>query len=279
MKQVYEKYGLQESTTDFVGHAVALAPTDDYLNQACGPTIGKIKLYVNSVLQYGGSPFIYPIYGLGGVPEGFSRLAAVHAGTFMLNKQVDGFVYDEAGKVCGVKSGEEVAKCKLVICDPSYAAPEKTRAVGHIIRAICILGAPIPHVKNQDGNPALSCQIIIPQKQLKRRNDIYVMMVSWAHSVASKDKYVAIVSTVAETANPEQEIAPALKLLGPILQKFVDTSEIRYPADNGSADQVYVTATYDPTSHFEDTTAEVLAMWKTLTGTDLDLNVPPGEED
>lgn len=34
-----------------------------------------------------GQPFIYPIYGLGGLPEGFSRLCAIHGGTFILNKQ------------------------------------------------------------------------------------------------------------------------------------------------------------------------------------------------
>merc|ERR1712135_240037 len=64
MQQVYEKFGLAESTTDFIGHAVALHPNDEYLSQACGPTIAKCQLYLNSVLQYGGSPFIYPIYGL-----------------------------------------------------------------------------------------------------------------------------------------------------------------------------------------------------------------------
>lgn len=279
MKQVFDIYGLQESTIDFIGHAVALQPTDDYLNQACGPTIQKCKLYLNSVMQYGGSPFIYPIYGLGGLPEGFSRLSAIHRGTYMLNKPVDGFVYDEAGKVCGVKSGEEVARCKMVICDPSYAAPTKTQVCGQVIRCICLLGAPIPDCKNKDGGPALSCQIIIPQKQMKRKNDIYVMMVSWDHCIAAKEKYVAIVSTVVETANPEKEIEPALNLLGPILDKFVQVSEIKVPTDNGLTDQVYVTATYDPTSHFEDTTAEVLNMWKTLSGTDLDLTVTPDEDD
>ncbi|CAE7330061.1 Gdi1 [Symbiodinium sp. KB8] len=99
MAQVYQKFGLQESTIDFIGHAVALHPNDSYLNGPCGPTIQKCRLYLQSVLQYGGSPFIYPIYGLGGLPEGFSRLAAIHRGTYMLNKSVDGFVYDDAGKV------------------------------------------------------------------------------------------------------------------------------------------------------------------------------------
>merc|ERR1719352_1683474 len=243
MQQVFEKFGLQPGTIEFIGHAVAMLPTEDYLGKACGPTIAKCKLYIDSLMQYGGSPFIYPIYGLGGLPEGFSRLSAINRGTYMLHKPIDGFVYDEAGKVCGVKSGDEVAKCKMVICDPSYAEAKKSTATKQIYRAICILGAPIPDTHNKDGQPALSCQIIMPQKQFKppRKNDVYIMMVSWAHSIAAKDKYVAIVSTVVETQNPEAEIAPAVKLLGPVVEQFTSISEYREPVDDGTGDQVFVT--------------------------------------
>ena len=67
-------------------------------------TMERIKLYMYSVSRYGRSPFIYPVYGLGGLPEGFSRLCAVNGGTYMLNAPVDSFVLDEKGKVCGVKT-------------------------------------------------------------------------------------------------------------------------------------------------------------------------------
>lgn len=77
---------------------------------------------MNSIGAYGNSPFIYPIYGLAGIPEGFSRKCALYGGTFMLNKNVDEFVFDAKGMVCGVKSGEEVAKAKMVICSPDYIA-------------------------------------------------------------------------------------------------------------------------------------------------------------
>merc|ERR1740117_1996212 len=273
MVQIYEKFGLQQTTIDFIGHAIALHTNDQYLRQACGPTIEKCKLYIDSFMRYGGSPFIYPIYGLGGLPEGFSRLAAIHNGTYMLHTPVDGVVFGDDGKVCGVRSGEEVAKCKYVICDPSYASEEKTKAKSKIIRAICILGAPIPECHDAKGGAAMSVQIILPQKQLDRKNDIYIMMVSWAHSIAAKDKYVAIVSTVVETGDPEKEIAPALGLLGPILEKFYSISEYKVPVDDGTKDQVFVTTCYDPTSHFEDASTEVLSMWKTITGEELDLTV------
>jgi len=281
MKQVYEKFGLAEGTIDFIGHAVALENNDEYLGKACGLCITQLKLYLESLLQIGGSPFIYPLYGLGGLPEGFSRLSAINRGTYMLHKPVDSFVFDEAGKVCGVKCGDEVAKCKMVICDPSYADAKKTTTTKRIIRQICILEAPIPDTKDKDGKPALSCQIIMPQKQCKppRKNDIYIMMVSWAHSIAAKDKYVAIVSTVVETGNPEKEIEPALKLLGPISEKFYSISDYKVPVEDGTKDQVFVTTSYDPCSHFEDASNEVLSMWKTITGEELDLTVPPDADE
>ncbi len=45
MKQVYEKFGLQPLTIDFLGHCVALHEDDRYLEMACGGTIEKMQLY------------------------------------------------------------------------------------------------------------------------------------------------------------------------------------------------------------------------------------------
>lgn len=61
---------------------------------------------MDSIGRYGDSPFIYPIYGLGGIPEGFSRMAAVNGGTFMLNADLDEVLFDAEGKVTGLKSAK-----------------------------------------------------------------------------------------------------------------------------------------------------------------------------
>jgi len=70
--------------------------------------------------SYGSSPYIYPCYGLGGLPESFSRLAAIHGGTFMLNRGVDEVLFDEDGCAWGVRGGDEVAKGTMFVGDPSY---------------------------------------------------------------------------------------------------------------------------------------------------------------
>lgn len=81
----------------------------------------------------------------------------------MLDKKVDEIVY-ENGVAAGVRSGDEVAKAKIIVGDPSYF-PEKVRRIGKVIRAICLLQHPIPNTDNAD-----SVQLIIPQNQVARRH-------------------------------------------------------------------------------------------------------------
>jgi Rab GDP dissociation inhibitor len=61
-----KKFELEPNTVDFIGHAVALYTNDDFLNIPAIDVIVKIRLYMDSIGRYGDSPFIYPIYGLGG---------------------------------------------------------------------------------------------------------------------------------------------------------------------------------------------------------------------
>lgn len=49
--------------------------------------------------------------------------------------------------------------------------------------------------------------------------DMYVICTSFVHKVCPEGYYIALVSTTVETANPEAELAPGLKLLGAIKEK------------------------------------------------------------
>jgi Rab GDP dissociation inhibitor len=144
MSEVFKKHGLDENTIDFMGHAVALHYQDTYLYEPAIDTIQKMQLYLQSVGRYGDSPFLYPIYGLGGLPEAFSRLCAIHGGTYMLNTNIDEILFDADGKVNGIRAGENTAKAPIVICDPSYTTEDRLKPTGKVIRAICLLDHPIP---------------------------------------------------------------------------------------------------------------------------------------
>jgi len=265
MSAVFAHFNLDRNTIDITGHALALYRDDDYLAKPAMDCMKRIRLYSDSLSRYGKSPYLYPLYGLGELPQGFARLSAIYGGTYMLDKP-DAEIVMENGVVVGVKSEGVTAKCKQVYCDPSYV-PSGVSQVGQVIRAICLLDHPVANTKD-----ALSTQIIIPQKQVNRSSDIYVSVVSYTHQVAAKGWFVALVSTTVETANPEAEIKPGLDLLGQVRQKFVTVSPLYKPKDSGEASQLFVSESYDATSHFETTCLDVLSIYRRGTGEDFDFS-------
>ncbi|KAH8915988.1 rab GTPase activator [Atractiella rhizophila] len=280
MKDVYTQFGLEPGTQDFIGHAMALHLEDSYMTRPVRETYERIMLYTSSVARYGKSPYIYPLYGLGELPQGFARLSAIYGGTYMLDKKIDEIVYGADGKFVGVRSGEETVKAEKVIGDPSYfigdkggkTGEDKVMETGKVIRAICFLKHPIPNTDDSD-----SVQLIIPQNQVNRKNDIYVAAISYTHNVCPKDMIIAIVSTIVETSTPELEIEAGLKLLGPISEKFVTIAPLYNPASSGNYDNVFVTKSYDATSHFETVCDDVKDVWRRAMGHELVLKKREGE--
>ncbi len=92
-----------------------------------------------------------------------------------------------------------------------------------------------------------------------------------AHQVTAKGKYCAIVSTTVETATPAKEIEPALALLEGKITQFENVSDTFVPVSDGASSRVFITASYDATSHFEKTADEVLSLYQRITGKPLDL--------
>lgn len=274
MNEVYDHFGLERGTKDFIGHAMALWANDDYLNEVARPSIERIVLYVQSVAKYGKSPYIYPLYGLGELPQGFARLSAIYGGTYMLDTPIDEVLYDENKKFAGVKTKEGVAKAPIVIADPTYF-PDRVKKTGQkVIRAMCIMDHPVPNTHDLD-----SVQIIIPQNQVGRKNDIYIAVLSDVHCVVPKGYYLAIVSTIVETATPHVELEPAFKLLGTRLDTLMGLAELYEPQDDGSESSIYLSKSYDASSHFESATDDIKDLYFRVTGKPLILKKRAADED
>ncbi|XWS54568.1 hypothetical protein CRYUN_Cryun10bG0100000 [Craigia yunnanensis] len=169
----------------------------------------------------------------------------------------------------------ETANCEKAVCDPSYL-PDKVQ-VGKVVRAICIMSHPIPDTHNFH-----SVQVILPQKQLGYKSDILCIDVrkfieAFLESgkpkynvnlicsyVAPKGKYIAFVSTEAEIDNPKVELKPGIDLLGPVDEIFFNIYDRYAPTNNHGADNCFISASYDPTTHFETTVNDVIQMYSEI---------------
>lgn len=81
-----------------------------------------------------------------------------------------------------------------------------------------------------------------------------------------------MVSTTVESDNPENEIKPGLELLAPIAKKFIQVSDYFEPIDNGLESQIFISESYDATTHFETTCLDVLDIFKRGTGEEFDFS-------
>ncbi|KAK5912484.1 hypothetical protein CesoFtcFv8_002352 [Champsocephalus esox] len=172
-RDLFCRFDLGRDVMEFTAHAIALHNSERSLDQPCGETLRRIRRYTESLSHHNPSPYIYPVYGLGELPQGFSRLSADYGGAFLLSTAVDEIVMDD-GKVKAVKCEGKLFHCKQLICDPSYV-PHRVRKVERVIRVICLLNHPVKNTHEVN-----SCQIIMPQTQPNRTSDIYISVVSYA---------------------------------------------------------------------------------------------------
>ena len=82
-----------------------------------------------------------------------------------------------------------------------------------------------------------------------------------------------------ETDNPAKEIEPAMNIIGKPLEIFDKVSDIYVPIDTSFKGNIYITSSFDPQSHFENDTDNVIDIYEKITGAKLDLNIEEGGEE
>ncbi|KAM2936743.1 hypothetical protein COP2_034294 [Malus domestica] len=144
------------------------------------------------------------------------------------------------------------------------------RKVGKVARVIAIMSHPIPNT-----NESHSVKVILPQKQ---SDEICIFYVAPTLTMLPlKGKFIAFVSTDAETDHLETELKPGIDLLGPVDEIFFKTYDIYEPVNEPTLDNCFISTSYDATTHFESTVLDVLNMYTLITGKVLDLSVDLSE--
>ncbi|KAK2827450.1 hypothetical protein Q7C36_018376 [Tachysurus vachellii] len=129
---------LTENLQHFILHSIAMVSQDAPTNTGLKAT----QHFLRCLGRYGNTPFLFPLYGLGEIPQCFCRMCAVFGGIYCLRHSVHCLVVDkESGKCKAVidTHGQRIS-CSHFVVEDSYIRDEQRAQTTYrqISRAVVI---------------------------------------------------------------------------------------------------------------------------------------------
>lgn len=101
----------------FIIHAIAMVKPETTTQEGLKAT----QRFLQSLGRYGNTPFIWPLYGAGELPQAFCRMCAVFGGLYCLRRGTSAITISEENRKCtGIISNNQLLKCKWLITGHSY---------------------------------------------------------------------------------------------------------------------------------------------------------------
>ncbi|XP_048461114.1 rab proteins geranylgeranyltransferase component A 1 [Rhincodon typus] len=127
----------------FVLHSIAMVSETALTPEGLKAT----QHFLQCLGRYGNTPFLFPLYGVGEIPQCFCRMSAVFGGTYCLRHTVKCLVVDRETSRCKavIDSNGHRISCRYFIVNNSYLTEEHTKNVQYryISRAVLITNSSI----------------------------------------------------------------------------------------------------------------------------------------
>ena len=199
-----KKQVLTPKLHDFVVYAIALFSKEPTSSISVEEGISLMKKYLSSLGVYSSSACLINMYGIGELPQAFSRLAAVFGAIYILRRYVSSLLIED-NKYKGLIDSENttLTSTNLVLSSDHipnlFLNKSNSRTIS---RCICICSNSI--IENES-----EILLIIPPNTFKNSSAIRILQLDSGMSVCPKGKYVLhfIMESERETAKLDLEEA------------------------------------------------------------------------
>ncbi|KAI9336919.1 GDP dissociation inhibitor [Obelidium mucronatum] len=282
-----EKQGLAEKSRVILFNAIGLyVNKNDYQNISKKEGTDKIQKYLSSIGRFGSTPFLSGVYGTASeVSQAFSRVCAVHGGTYILSYSPisatvanDGVFNIKSNDKSGDGKNESSINTKWIVASPSCASQfqgtfaqinaafDATPIVKRISRCVAILEEKLSTV----GEPGL---VIIPSGD-KSVNGIIGLQQSNNALVCPEGKFLIYLSKESETnSTARSDLEESLNSLLSVGEETVKplatayyTQTIHTPCLSKSWDRIIVTNDSSEAIGFEECVKEAKSVFERIVG-------------
>ncbi|XP_051003901.1 rab proteins geranylgeranyltransferase component A 2 [Acomys russatus] len=209
----------------FILHSIAMTS-----ESSCTTLDGlkATKNFLQCLGRFGNTPFIFPLYGQGEIPQCFCRMCAVFGGVYCLRHQVQCLVVDRgSGRCKGIIDhlGQRISASYFIVED-SYLSKETCSNVQYkqISRAVLITDQSI---LKTDSDQQISILIVPPLEP--GTGSIRVMELCSSTMTCMKDSYLVHL-TCFSSKTAREDLEPVVKqLFVPFAEAEADGEELRKP--------------------------------------------------
>ncbi|XP_017757912.1 PREDICTED: rab proteins geranylgeranyltransferase component A 1 [Eufriesea mexicana] len=127
--KTFLEYLNTKNLTPIVQHYVVQAIAMATEKTSCRDGVNRTKHFLNSLGRYGNTPFLWPMYGSGELPQCFCRLCAVFGGVYCLKRQLDGIVIHK-NKCKAIISGKQRISLEHLVVGQGHLPPEVVASEG-----------------------------------------------------------------------------------------------------------------------------------------------------
>ncbi|XP_026038595.1 rab proteins geranylgeranyltransferase component A 2-like [Astatotilapia calliptera] len=134
---------LGDNLQHFLLHSIAMV-TEDTLTEV---GLASTRHFLRCLGRYGNTPFLFPVYGLGEIPQCFCRMSAVFGGIYCLRHSVSCLIVDKDSNRCKAvidSRGQRISCSHFVVEDGFVGADRRVTTPTRLLsRAVLITDASV----------------------------------------------------------------------------------------------------------------------------------------
>ncbi|PWA24667.1 hypothetical protein CCH79_00016155 [Gambusia affinis] len=130
---------LGDNLQHFLLHSIAMVADDTPTEEGLAST----RHFLRSLGRYGNTPFLFPVYGLGEIPQCFCRMSAVFGGIYCLRHSVHCLIVDRDANRCKavIDSRGQRISCSHIVMETSYldrskVATPPSETIEHLVMKV-----------------------------------------------------------------------------------------------------------------------------------------------
>ncbi|XP_058065268.1 rab proteins geranylgeranyltransferase component A [Anopheles bellator] len=239
-----QSHKLTPNLIHYVLYAIAMG--DD--RTGCREGMAGVKKFLMSLGHYGNSPFLFPVYGCGEIPQCFCRLCAVFGGIYCLNKAIGGVQLsrEPTGRNYeSVKCGKQNIKSKDLVVGQGYLGCEvflhdkgsvkkRSSVCGKLARAVILTNVPFGGVSQNPGGGGVAIMKLPPVDG--QPAGATILQLAHSSGTCPKEIFLIHITSVAVTENPESDLKPYVKQI--LNSDYPKATESTVTPENASAEPI-----------------------------------------